>query len=125
MLGPLLVRAVDQAALTGALDDAGLAGTSLTASFDVEAGAPYEDARTTVLEALWPAAPATVPRSGGRPEIVIRSTTIVIWRVPGSTVGTNAQVNAIDDGWDAYLITDGACPTGKSQVMISSGGVIP
>ena len=119
MLGPLLVRAVDQAALTDALDDAGLAGTSLTVSSDLAAGASYDDARGPVLEALSAGHTGDGAALWQPPEIVIRSTTIVIWR-GGSRVGANAQVNALDDGCDAYLITDGACPTGKNQVMISS-----
>jgi putative ABC transport system permease protein len=120
MLGPLLVRAVDQAALADALDDAGLAGRSLTVSSDVEAGAPYDDARFEVLDALSAGHTDDGAALWQPPEIIIRSTTIVIWRVRGSTVGANAQVNAIDAGCDAYLITDGACPTGQRQIMISS-----
>ena len=120
MLGPLLVRAVDQAALTDALDDAGLTGTSLTVSSDLEAGAPYDDARGPVAGGCCrPATPATVPPSGshrrsssGPPRSSSGS--------GGGSVGSNAQVNALDEGCDAYVITDGACPTGKSQVMISS-----
>ena len=85
MLGPLLVRAVDQAALADALDDAGLAGTSLTVSSDVEAGAPYDDARFEVLEALSAGHTGDGAALWQPPEIIIRSTTIVIWRVRGST----------------------------------------
>jgi hypothetical protein len=120
MLGPLLVRAVDQAALADALDDAGLAGRSLTVSSDLEAGEPYDNARGPVLEALSAGHAGDGGALWQQPEIVIRSSTIVIWRVRGSTVGSNAQVTALEAGCDAYLITHGACPTGKSQVMISS-----
>ena len=119
MLGPLLVRAVDQAALTDALDDAGLAGTSLTISSDLEAGASYDDARGPVLEALSAGHTGDDAALWEPPEIIIRSSTIIIWQGRGDTAGANAQINALDDGCDAYLITDGACPAGKDQVMIS------
>ena len=38
VLGPLLVRAVNQSTLSAALADGGLAGTSVTVSADVDAG---------------------------------------------------------------------------------------
>jgi putative ABC transport system permease protein len=119
MLGPLLVRAVDQSTLTDALDVGGLDGSSLSISSEAGAGEPQEGARVPIDDAMaglstGPAAPLWQP-----PVTLVRSTTIVIWS-PRGGLGTDAQVNGVDEGCDGYVITAGSCPAVKSQVMISS-----
>ena len=123
VLGPLLVRAVHQSTLAAALDDAGLAGRSLTVSSDTQAGEPYETAQVPVEESVTGLTTGDAAELWQQPQLIIHSTTIVIWRPSEQArgTGTEAQVYALDAGCSAYVITDGDCPAVKGQVMISSG----
>lgn len=120
VLGPLLVRAVNQSTLAAALADAGLTGRSLTVSSEVEGGEPYESAEQPILEAMSPLTSGAAAALWQQPALLIRSTTIVIWKSGANSLGTEAQVNAVENGCDGFTITAGECPTGKGQVMISS-----
>lgn len=120
VLGPLLVRAVQQSTLSSALADGGLAGTSLTVSADVDGGQSYEVARQPVLDAMTPLTTGEAARLWQQPVMVIRSTSIVIWKASTDATGIEAQVNAVESDCAGFVITEGECPTGKGLVMISS-----
>lgn len=120
VLGPLLVRAVNQSTLSAALDDGGLTGTSLTVSADVDAGQSYEVAQQPVLDAMTALSTGDASRLWQPPVLLIRSTSIVIWKSRPDTTGIEAQVNAVEKDCAGYVITAGECATGKGQVMISS-----
>lgn len=120
MLGPLLVRSVHQSALSDGLDAAGIAGTSVSISSSVEVGQPYDTAEGPVKEALAVGNAGAAARLWQKPELIIQTTSIVIWTPRASEVGIDAQINALDDGCGAYVMTEGVCPTRTGQVMISS-----
>ncbi len=119
MLGPLLVRAVDQSTLTDALDAGGLDGSSLSISSEAGAGEPQEGARVPIDDAMAGLSAGAAAPLWQPPVTLVRSTTIVIWE-PSGGLGTDAQVNGVDEGCGGYVITAGTCPAVKSQVMISS-----
>ena len=120
MLGPLLVRAVDQSTLTDALETGGLEGSSLSVSSDVGAGESHDAARVPVDDALAVLSAGAAASLWQPPVTLVRSTTIVIWSPGAGALGTNAQVNGVDDRCDGYVISAGSCPAVKSQVMLSA-----
>lgn len=120
MLGPLLVRAVQQSTLTDALDAAGLAGTSVSVSGDADSGEPYDQGRVPALAALQAGLDAAPASLWQEPQILITSKTNVFWKPSADGTGQDARVSALDDGCDLYVLTEGACATGVGQVMVSA-----
>ncbi|GAA2092678.1 hypothetical protein GCM10009841_01780 [Microlunatus panaciterrae] len=120
IVGPLLVRAVHQSALTGALETAGLDGTSISVSGDVSADEPWQPARDLAVGVLAAGQEDGSEQLWHRPAVLIKSTTIIIWKSASDDGERNALVNALDDGCDDYVITSGRCPEGVGQAMISS-----
>lgn len=120
VLGPLLVRAVDQSTLSAALDDGGLDGSSLTISSEAGAGQSQDEARVPIDDAMSRLTTGAAASLWQPPVTLVRSTTIVIWSPGQRALGTDAQVNGVDDGCDGYVVTAGSCPAVKSQVMLSS-----
>lgn len=119
VLGPLLVRAVDQSTLSAALDDGGLDGSSLTISSEAGAGESHDEARVPIDDAMSELTAGAAAPLWQPPVTLVRSTTIVIWSPGQGALGTDAQVNGVDDGCDGYVVTAGSCPAVKSQVMLS------
>lgn len=120
MLGPLLVRAVQQSTLTDALDAAGLAGTSVSVSGDADSGEPYDQGRVPALAALQAGLDVAPASLWQQPQILITSKTNVFWKpAPGQT-GLDARVSALDDGCELYVLTAGTCATEVGQVMVSA-----
>ncbi len=119
MLGPLLVRAVGESTLSDALDDGGLDGSSLTISSEAGAGQSHDEARVPIEDAIAELTAGAAAPLWQPPVTLVRSTTIVIWSRGPGTLGTDAQVNGVDDGCAGYVINAGTCPAVKSQVMLS------
>lgn len=118
VLGPLLVRAVHQSALSDALAGGGLAGRSISVSGEVpadEAWQPVRDASGGVLASGREGAPPL----WDEPTTLITSTTIVSWQPARQSQDVNALVNAVD-GCTGYVIATGSCPAGPGEAMIST-----
>lgn len=120
MMGPLLVRAVQQSTLSDALDAAGLVGTSVSVSGDADAGEPYDEGRVPALAALQAGLDAAPASLWQQPQILITSKTNVFWKPSPDQTGLDARISALDDGCDLYVLTAGACARKVGQVMVSS-----
>lgn len=124
MLGPGLDRSVHQATLADALDTGGVLSASPTTgvsiSGDVPAGQPYDLIRGPATTALEAATTGAASELWSAPEVVITSTTVIVWKSRSSAVGQNALVTAFSDDCTTYILSAGVCPSGAGEVMIST-----
>ena len=128
MLGPVLDRSVHQATLADALDAGGVASasstTGVTVSGDVPGGQPYDLIRGPATTALEAGTTGAASELWGEPEVLITSTTVIVWKPRSSAVGQNALVTAFSDGCATYVLSAGACPGDTGEVMISSDDAV-
>ena len=118
--GPLLLRAVEQSALTSALSTAAPASTAVSVSADLDPGNPLDG-----LEAAEQAAVGAPPDRLFFPVVTIaESAGPVPWMPvrPGPTARVTRQSHlAIQDADCAGIrIVTGACPTGTADVAVSA-----
>ena len=121
--GPLLLRAVEQSALTSALSTAAPASTALSVSADLDPGNPIDG-----LEGAEQAAVAAPPDWLFFPVVTVaESAGPVPWVLvgPGTTqpvpTATHHSHLAVqDEDCSGIRIVSGACPTGTADVAVST-----
>ncbi|MBP2415349.1 FtsX-like permease family protein [Microlunatus capsulatus] len=119
VLGPLLVRAVQQSTLSDALEASGLPGTSISVSGDAGADDPWlsvEDLAVAAVEAGRQAA----PQQWEDPQVLTRSTSLTFSTARTGAAPTAALVNAVDGDCGAFRLTEGRCPAAPGQAMLST-----
>ena len=121
--GPLLLRAVEQSALTSALSTAAPAGTAVSVSADLDPGNPLDG-----MEGAQQAAVAAPPdRLFFRVITVAESAGPVPWvpAVPGTpqpvpTVTHQSHLAVQDEDCTGIRIVSGTCPAGTADVAVST-----
>lgn len=119
MLGPLLVRAVHHSTLTDTLDAAGLGATTISVTGAASADDPWNQARDSALRVVGTGKEGASAPLWDDPQVLINSTTIILWKSRPDAFATAALVSALDAGCGAYVITSGRCPERGGQTMIS------
>ena len=121
--GPLLLRAVEQSALTSALSTAAPASTALSVSADLDPGNPIDG-----LEGAEQAAVAAPPDRLFYPVVTVaESAGPVPWvpvgpgtRQPVPTATHHSHLAVQDEDCIGIRIVSGTCPTGTADVAVST-----
>jgi putative ABC transport system permease protein len=119
VLGPILVRSVQQSTLSDALDAAGPGGRAISVSGQAETDEPWEPVKSSALEVVNTGRRGDAASWWSEPRVLVSSTTLVIWRAGPAAQGANAVVSAVDDDCRDYVLTAGRCPAKAGEVMLS------
>ena len=130
VIAPLLLRAVEQSTLDDALAHAGVRGTSIAASAEIE----YQKLSEAQGAVVTTTSAATESRLWHGEVVVAESKALVSYRAPSDPADADVrytQLAGLSDDCASLGLVDGRCPSGSDEVLapagsgIATGAVLP
>ncbi|MBM6402267.1 FtsX-like permease family protein [Phycicoccus sonneratiae] len=120
VLGPLLVRALEESALRTAVATADPAERTVTVSTYVSSADGAAGAVQSVTSVLADTDIASAGSLWGPPVVSAQSDSTLRWRESPTAQATSARVSAAGSGCAGYALAAGRCPSAPGEVLLSS-----